>query len=266
MSIRILTLGLLCITSCNAQTAKLAYAWTSATDSVIVQKAVLYIEIGKAGEALAELTKLSDATAKLPSTYFLTGVAHVHLKNYDLAIAPLQHVIDVVPDNIEPYYFRGLALFEQKRYAQAADDLILCARVWPYEVTLYEPLKQSLLKDHARQSTVINLTESAGTDTTAAIFVAEYYMFTSSPKRAIDLLQPLLAHYPQFLRGWETISFAYAQKKKFTKAIWSINKVLDAKPDYGRAHYLKGWYIHNSGKHGQDKTSFDLAKQYGYHW
>ncbi len=122
---------LLMITVFAAGSAPIAQAWDAAHDCANVKNPTA---------AIAGCSELIDSgrgnNKQRAEVFYLRGVAHANLKQWDQALKDYNQAIDLDPSRvdfalsrIEGYLFRGESRLNKKNYSQAAEDFNLVIRM-----------------------------------------------------------------------------------------------------------------------------------------
>ena len=96
-----------------------------------LRRAVTLFENGEDGRAIAELDKLIRLGPDNVSAYLFRGIVHGYTGRYDRAILDTSEAIRLDPGNATAYYFRGMNYGEQDAFDRALADMDETIRLEP---------------------------------------------------------------------------------------------------------------------------------------
>jgi len=212
--------------------------------------AQLYLAADAPAQAVMELeTWFDHADQPSAGAYFLLGSAHVQLKQYREAIAPLQRAIEAAQSPDETWYQTLLgAHYQLADYPSCAEVLEAMVRLFP-ERDYWQQLAgiYLLLNRDERALTVLELAyrQKRLQREQDLLQLAQLYLARDIPFKAAQLLEAEMqsTRVEDDAVNLELLANAWAQARERTKAVAAYQRALRAGADARVGLYVAELYI-----------------------
>ncbi len=206
----------------------------------------VYLKMRKWKEAIPPLTKSAELNPDNREAYYLVGIAHEELGEFDRAMEAFKTYLEKNPGIPgDTYYHLGLCQMELNQIEMAADSFEKALEINPQDTQIMIKLADVYLKsrqyDKAAE-TYTTLTELNPED-------ARYYFNTiikmydeaGMPDKAIETTRKLIEQDPQDADAIYNLGYMFVKLKNYDEAIETFKRAIEVRPDFEYAYSNLGY-------------------------
>ncbi len=226
-----------------------------------------YLDAGKYQEALDEFSQaLKGDPYNEARLYYLSGIAHRHLKEYDSALIDLNRALKINPKYMEAYYERGMAYFYLENYGLASEDFDQALKFdadYP-DAYIGRGYTYYAQEDYAHALSDFNKAVKL-TDTSPAAYFGRglvYYATNEYLKAIIDFSQALELN-TDWAEAYYRRGQAHYELENLAAAHQDFDRAIELEPEYIDPYFDRGVLLHDLGLYTEALTDFNkVVKAY----
>lgn len=168
---------------------------------------------------------------------FLVGRAGAYIEKdlYDLAMADLNHAIDLSPQNLMAYWLLGDVFYNKKDYKSSISSYRRAIELGLGKATALGINGAEVYRD-----------------------LGDAYQASGDISQAIESFSNALSIDPRDREAYESRASLYMQKNDFDKVIADYSKSIELQPDGGYSYFFRGYAYYR--KHDYEKALTDFGK------
>ena len=251
--------------------------------SLYEDRAELYFELHQYDLSNKDYDKLLELDPSSVYAYMGKGRNFRDLQQYDLAIRYFSYALQMYPNFSRGYSFRAECFILQKKYNEAADDILAAldldedskARglmLFKYtddkmdiikkkieRMTHKEPkramwryyLAMLLEANELYQEAIPQYKEAKRVDPSVVVDerIAVCHASMGNYAKALEYLNLVIAKDSTKANLYSRRAHYYSELGEYQKAIEDYDKYVEMMPDNSRAYFLRGWEKHMAGQH-----------------
>ena len=251
--------------------------------SLYEDRAELYFELHQYDLSNKDYDKLLELDPNSVYAYMGKGRNYRDLKQYDLAIRYFSYAIQMYPNFSRGYSFRAECFILQKKYNEAADDILAAldldddSKARGLMIYKYKGDKMDIIKKKIERMTHKEPNRALWRYNLAVLLEAndQYKDAIMQYKEARRLSSTISmderigvchASMGNFIKALEHLNLViaedstkanlysrrahyYSELGEYQKAIEDYDKYVEMMPDNSRAYFLRGWEKHMAGQH-----------------
>lgn len=142
------------------------------------------------------------------------GKTLYNLKRYEEALSTYQKALNIMPDNVEAWYYQGKTLDELKQYKEALNAYEKAIQIAPEHLDAW--MGRSFVLEKLKQYDA-----------------------------AISSFDQVLNLYPNYAEAWQGRGDIFLKIPRYDEAFNSYTKAVELQPNNFQAWYNLGWVLHN---------------------
>jgi tetratricopeptide (TPR) repeat protein len=236
-------------------------------DSVAIMRVIHKWDNENWAECLKAMSKLPKGYLSDGGILWLKGVCHYYMENYSQALNFFSMSMAAEPGHIAVYYDRGHTHLKLDQYAAAAADFGAYLVYNPEDEQTSTLLAYSLAEAGQVDLAITHFSSISHNDTLSFHLLGELYLqYKEEYAQAVDWFDKLLKLAPNHLEGLERAAIAHSYLYNHSRCLELIDKLIELIPEYGRAYFLKGYFLDEMGRELQAEEYFEKARELGYTW
>lgn len=182
----------------------------------------------------------------------LQAMAEVHLlrKETGAAMALYDHLIAETPASPKLWNERGVAVHQEGRYAEAADNYRRSLEADPRYAIAHNNLGVALYHAGEREQAVDAFREALGANAGFVKARLNLALLLSKSRRfqlALEAYRQVLVTDPESRLAWNGIGLVLSELRKFEDARNAFARAIQSRPDFAEAHYNMSFTLSNLG-------------------
>jgi len=184
------------------------------------------------------------------------GVAYLHRRNWDKAIADETRAITLDPQNTTAYYARAIAHRHRRDYAAALADLATALRITPDNDDYF--VESAIVRTYAGDydGAVADYERALAVNPGSAVAFEDRCWTRATLNRdlslAADDCSKSLNTRPKAVYAMGTLALVQFREGKLEDALTSINALLERHPKIASSLYLRGIVKNRLGRDGAE--------------
>lgn len=196
-----------------------------------LNRGLTHFKEGDLKASIEAFTKSIDVSSKNPVALSNRGLAYRKLKESKAALRDLNAAIEMSPTYMKPYYFRGLVLFDKRKYARAISSF-----------------------DQA-----LGLTDEAKDQANIWYHMGVAQRNAKQPLEGLNSFNTAINLNPDYAEAYFGRALIAQKQKNYTQAKTDYTQVITLQPDNAQAYYNRGLIHQKQGKDPLAKKDFSRA-------
>ena len=251
--------------------------------SLYEDRAELYFELHQYDLSNKDYDKLLELDPNSVYAYMGKGRNYRDLKQYDLAIRYFSYAIQMYPNFSRGYSFRAECFILQKKYNEAADDILAAldldddSKARGLMIYKYKGDKMDIIKKKIERMThkepnralwrynlailleandqykdaIMQYKEARRLSSTISVDerIGVCHASMGNFIKALEHLNLVIAEDSTKANLYSRRAHYYSEMGEYQKAIEDYDKYVEMMPDNSRAYFLRGWEKHMAGQH-----------------
>ncbi|MDR3577965.1 MAG: tetratricopeptide repeat protein [Anaerolineaceae bacterium] len=211
--------------------------------------------------AIADETKIIELLPENAEHYFNRGLNYSHIGQHEEAIADITHAIELEPLNPLYYIGRGLSYLETRRYKESIADFTHVIELEPGNALCYFYRGLSYDKTGEHQEAIADKTRAIELDPKNAEYYHSRgvsYFYSKRLDDAIDNMSQAIIFDPNNAFYYKERGFNYNLAGRYAEAIVDLTQAIDIEPGNAQYYHLRGSSYFAAGRY--DEAIADVTR------